>query len=461
MENQPFDWEELLICMGDKRVIPVIGKELLVVEIDGEKRLLESFLARRLAEELDLPLDRLPADAQLNDVAMLLYDCHGERRKLYSRLRSIMQQHDFPIPENLRKLGAITDFGLYVSLTFDSLLLDAIDSARFDGARNAIPLVYSPNREVQDIPDNIVNLKSPYVFQIFGQLSSTTDYAVTDEDVLEFTHALQTENRPKLLFDELRKYHLLFLGCGFSNWLERFVVRTISNNRMLTRETYGFIADEGVRSDVNLTVFLKHYKTEVFLAGLTDDFVDELYRRWCDRNPALCSGDVKARADGSQAEGQSPGGQHMRPGAVFLSYASEDVIAARNLKDALTKAGLDVWFDKKRLTPGTAWDAEIQRNIRRCSFFIPLISRNAQARREGYFRKEWRWAIDRSEGMDESLKFLYPVIIDDTPEMAESIPRGFWRWQGARFSEGKPSEEFISELVQEYRERQLREHRLK
>jgi hypothetical protein len=151
----------------------------------------------------------------------------------------------------------------------------------------------------------------------------------------------------------------------------------------------------------------------------------------------------------------------MRPGAVFLSYASEDVIAARNLKDALTKAGLDVWFDKKRLTPGTAWDAEIQRNIRRCSFFIPLISRNAQARREGYFRKEWRWAIERSEGMDESLKFLYPVIIDDTPEMAESIPRGFWRWQGARFSEGKPSEEFISELVQEYRERQLREHRLK
>ena len=84
MDNQSFDWEELLICISDKRVIPVVGKELLVVEVDGNEVLLESFLARRLAEELGLPQDELAADAELNDVAMLLYDHRGEgeRRKL-------------------------------------------------------------------------------------------------------------------------------------------------------------------------------------------------------------------------------------------------------------------------------------------------------------------------------------------------------------------------------------------
>ena len=109
----------------------------------------------------------------------------------------------------------------------------------------------------------------------------------------------------------------------------------------------------------------------------------------------------------------------METGSIFLSYASEDRALVRNMKEALEQEGLDVWFDQRELQPGAAWDREIQTNIRRCATFLPFISRQAQRRREGYFRKEWKWASERDEGMDESLRFIQPIVLDDTPGGAD------------------------------------------
>ena len=70
--------------------------------------------------------------------------------------------------------------------------------------------------------------------------------------------------------------------------------------------------------------------------------------------------------------------------AVFLSYASQDAEAARRICDALRAVGLDVWFDQSALRGGDAWDASIRRQIKECALFVPVISANTQARREGY-----------------------------------------------------------------------------
>ena len=43
--------------------------------------------------------------------------------------------------------------------------------------------------------------------------------------------------------------------------------------------------------------------------------------------------------------------------AVFLSYASQDADAARNIGDALRAAGVEVWIDTSELRGGDAWDA--------------------------------------------------------------------------------------------------------
>jgi TIR domain len=84
------------------------------------------------------------------------------------------------------------------------------------------------------------------------------------------------------------------------------------------------------------------------------------------------------------------------PGAVFLSYASEDAEAARRICDALRAAGIEVWFDQSELRGGDVWDAAIRRQIKACTLFIPVISANTHSREEGYFRLEWKLAVDRS-----------------------------------------------------------------
>ena len=113
--------------------------------------------------------------------------------------------------------------------------------------------------------------------------------------------------------------------------------------------------------------------------------------------------------------------------AVFLSYASEDAEVAARIADALTAAGIEVWLDKSELRGGDRWDRKIRQQIRDCALFMPVVSAHTEARREGYFRREWRLAADRLLDMDDDVAFLVPVVVDVTPEKgarAGSLPRG-------------------------------------
>src|SRR6185295_8550987 len=111
--------------------------------------------------------------------------------------------------------------------------------------------------------------------------------------------------------------------------------------------------------------------------------------------------------------GNTPSGP--RP-SVFISYASDDRHAARALRDALLGTGLDVWYDESELGGGDAWDQKIRRQIRDCDYFMPVISATTERRKEGYFRREWRLAAERTLDMADDVLFLLPVVIDDTSE---------------------------------------------
>src|ERR1044071_7883136 len=112
--------------------------------------------------------------------------------------------------------------------------------------------------------------------------------------------------------------------------------------------------------------------------------------------------------------------------AVFLSYASQDVEAAKRIADALRGAGVEVWFDAEGgLEHGDEWDAKIRRQIKECVLFIPIISANTQARHEGYFRIEWELAAQRALGIASGVAFILPVVIDDTREPDALVPDRF------------------------------------
>ncbi len=132
--------------------------------------------------------------------------------------------------------------------------------------------------------------------------------------------------------------------------------------------------------------------------------------------------------------------------AVFLSYASQDAEAAQKICEALRAAGIEVWFDKSELRGGDVWDRSIREQIRECQLFVPVISAHTEARREGYFRREWKLAVDRTHDMSERVAFLVPVVIDDTSDSRADVPDRFREVQWTRLPEGETSAAFVDRV---------------
>jgi TolB-like protein len=122
---------------------------------------------------------------------------------------------------------------------------------------------------------------------------------------------------------------------------------------------------------------------------------------------------------------------------VFLSYASEDRQIARRLGDALRTQDLEVWYDESELGGGDAWDQKIRKQIRDCDYFMALISAQTEARHEGYFRREWRFAVERTLDMADDHLFLLPIVIDNTDQARARVPEKFLSVQWLRVPGGE------------------------
>jgi tetratricopeptide (TPR) repeat protein len=133
--------------------------------------------------------------------------------------------------------------------------------------------------------------------------------------------------------------------------------------------------------------------------------------------------------------------------AVFLSYASQDVEAARRIRNDLREAGIEVWFDQSELRGGDAWDTAIRNQIKACALFLPIISTNSSSRTEGYFRLEWKLAVDRSHLMAPNRAFLLPIIIDETKDARTNVPDRFREVQWISLPQGQPTPAFVERVV--------------
>jgi TolB-like protein/Flp pilus assembly protein TadD len=77
---------------------------------------------------------------------------------------------------------------------------------------------------------------------------------------------------------------------------------------------------------------------------------------------------------------------------------------------------------------------------------VPLVSAHTQARREGYFRLEWKLADERTHLMAEGTPFILPVTADETKERDALVPASFLAAQWTRLPHGEVPPAFAARV---------------
>ena len=440
--GESFPWAQVLGLLEERRVIPVVGQELL--QTPGSERLLTDSLAEHLAERLHVRLEE-GAPLSLTEVATRHREASGRPGEAYGALWELRSKLDeLAIPQSLIQLAELP-CPLYITTTFDPLLERAINKVRFDGKKKTRVLSYYPGQPPEDLPVTFKNLDPPVVFHLFGQLGPLPCYALTEEDLLECVWSLQSR-RPQLplLFEALKHCSLLLIGNSYPDWLARFFLRATTRMRFSqATDRQDFLADADLKRDPALVLFLQRFGvgTRLFLQGNATAFVAALHGRWTELHPLP--------PDGAPSPPAQP--TAMPRGAVFISYASQDRPRVEVLKEALEKAGIDVWFDRQELEFGDLWKQKIERNIAACSFFVPVLSRETLTEGRREFRFEWDKARLERQKARRDLPFLLPVVIDDVPLGSAGFPPEFNDPHACFWGEGPVDPQFILRLRELYR----------
>jgi hypothetical protein len=403
-------WPRLLQKVAEGQVVPVIGRDLLVVETAAGPRLFHQLVAERLAAELNVPEEKLPSDYDANDVVCAYEGFHGDHAIINDEIVTIFTNLKVEMPEPLKMLADIAPFRLFVSTTCDTLLEQALAEARHQPpALVACP----PANSHLDFDEALLQRHGSLVFQILGRVSGSTEFAVTEGQVLERMHDFMAgPHHPKKLIERLCASHLLILGVSFPDWLARFLLRLARTKPLWDSRRLTEVIAENGRGQQDLALFLRNFspnQSSLFTGGSPVDFVRELHSRWSQfpspPPPALATGEEPAK---------------MANGSIFISYATEDRDAAFQLADEMAAEGLEAWVDR-RLQPGDDYRNIIESYIGECCAFVPVLSRHTQVERKRWFRREWQQACDRKKDyFGTSLDFLFPVAVDETP-MGELI----------------------------------------
>jgi hypothetical protein len=406
--------------MDEEAVVPILGADLLALNVEGTETFLYPLLARKLAARLSVEAGDLPAGSELEDVSRRFLAKSNDVQEIYRSLRVVFRELEpLPIPEALLDLARIARFKLFVATTFDVLAERAVDSERFDGQRQTLAFAYAPS-DRQDLPPEFGRLGRPAVFHLMGRLSGTPHtFAVTREDTLEFMESLQSRP-PGFLFDKLRDADLLFLGSPLSAWLGRLLGQGSPE-----RDAPVLFVDRG-----RGTMEAPSVETAI-------GFVRELHRRWTEFSP-----DEEAAPPPLAASLTAPAG------AVLVSCVTADESAGESIREALDRAGVDVILDHDDSPLAAKWEKRLKSALALSSAFVPLVSRRSLGTNRRFLQGEWVEAILEAGRAAPSGRFVVPVAIDDTARESPAIPREFGDLKWERLPGGKPSSELVKTLIQ-------------
>jgi hypothetical protein len=465
-----FYWDDLTdsLVLRAGNVVPIVGSELL--DLPGESPDAQAVpLSGRLAAEcapllaaelsrLAIPLS-VPAGASLEEQRNLARAAHAlspEFIRAGGFPRLVKEAHDrllsmlLPdgLPEPLRLLVEMQEaFPFIVCTSTDDLLARALGLGRSEV--RAAMLGSCVDLDAGWQPGD-----KPRLFHLFGRIDSGADTVLSDEDRLEYLAHLHYKGRPDRLLSHLRMSHLLFLGQRFPDYLALVFLRFVRGERFAGegKQALEAIVDSEIQAGAPLVGFLRRYsaRTRIFEEGGSAAFVREMHRRW---REALVKEATPAPA------GEIEPADMPRP-AIFLSYASENHGAVEALATALRVKHLPVWLDRWQLEGGDRFASKIERHIRHCRLFVPVLSRDAASRQRGWFRREWDLAHLLLRDLGPELTWVIPVAVDDLDPYGSRDIEEYFTVRGKvpqvlRCLGGKPSDQDLDLFIRKFKAAEL------
>ena len=427
MFNSPqseIDWEDLVDNISEGDLIPIIGNELFKFKKDNRLVLLDDFISQKLLEENNLNF--VEGISLAATVAYLEKEKNLSINKIIRRLKEIVDEidFDFPLLEPLLKIKPIL-FYTHTTL-YSSLLVKEIEKYK----KKEVELIdFSIRSKFNDCKD-IEKLTAPLVFNVFGSFRSP-DPALREEEMLEFTTSFKERmmDNANNILDALKNKTLLFLGCSYPDWLIRFFLRVLSNERVndwLNRRSKIIVVNDQPNDWQKQYEFFKSFKAITY-NGDTSDFINELQLNWKKVNH-----------------------ETVKPKMVFLSYTQQDTPAVENLKNAISAIeNVTCWYDKEKLFGGDNFEYNIISNIREADLFIPLLSENSLMHVDKYVQDEWAKAdaiskIRELDGVKE--KYLLPIVIDNSDLNNNIVKKYYAQLSIEKVPGGKANEAFINRL---------------
>ncbi len=452
MVGDDYFWDDLLDHVREQNLVTVVGPNVTVAKVGNVQQTLDSLICQRLAERFPETV----SPGMTVDEAVAAFLQHRGRDevelRLYRVIYNIVRDLD-PMPgDALRDLAAITDLHLFVTTTHDGLLAQGVNEVRSQGrvreltASSNMPTSEQPSNEPEPAATDTV------ILSLFGRAAATRQYAIHEEDRLEWLRALIRDEAslPDWLTHQLRTQPMLFVGCEMPDWVGRFLLRMASSGRLSRGGKQFFVVGSSNSYEPTLSRFFATFCGTAQVQELEKEpteFVAELRARWEELTKTQTRPPPAVEVSGSSS-----------PDAltIFISYMREDGDAAERLCKAIEGLGWDVWLDKHSLRPGDEFDSEIETAIRRRTvrLFIPIISANTEREEEGYVFQEWRAAVDRARGI-MGRNFIVPVVVDEDysgdPSRFTRMPPAFRHFDFGWAPSGDPDGRLLALLKEEIR----------
>lgn len=433
------NWELLMSAVEEKRVVPIIGENLIQVVTEEGRMNIREYLLAKLAPKLGV--SEFQNFSQVEDV---IRDNNARTRNagdvtdIYYEIYEVLKYAEISVPDFVVKMFSNCDFPLILTTSYANGLDKALQLP------SSKICVYNKNMS-SDVSKADILSNTSVLYYLFGKLGITKrSFKVTEDDLLDYLHCWHNnDTRPLNLSEFLSDKFLLVLGCNYPNWLFRFFWHSIRNFTIVpsTPEMQGVVT-VAANKDEDLMTFLSRVQTSVYRNA--EDFITEFITRYSSRHSTdrTSSGYAIPTIDQGAATSSFD---------IFISYAEEDFDKAHQVAEHFNRLGASVWFDKDRLTIGENYETTIKDMITNCKRFVPILSKTTLIQGRRFFKREWSWAKEESE-YRLSEPYISPIVIDDiNPFIENAIPSKFTKESHIIRYDDPEFENQVKKLIRSFR----------